>query len=75
MEVRCEFIWQIIEESPILRKKLRELESQNCQNKGNQVNGYIQLFKEIEEIMDTVVETYHSTRILNNNSQLIRMRS
>ena len=75
MEVRSEFIWQMIEESPVLSKKLRELESQNCQNKENQVNGYIQLFKEIEEIMDTVVESYHSTRILNNNSQLIRMRS
>jgi hypothetical protein len=67
MEERCEFIWQIIEESPVLRKKLKKLEVQNSANSEKQVNAYIDLFKEVEEIMEAV-ETYHSTRILNNNS-------
>jgi hypothetical protein len=68
MEERCEFIWQIIEESPVLRKKLNELEEENSDNNENKVNTYIELFKEVEEIMEIAVETYHSTRILNNNS-------
>ncbi len=75
MEERCEFIWQIIEESPVLRKKLNELEKEYCDNNEKQVNAYIELFKEIEEIMEIVAEAYHSTRILNNNSNLLRMRS
>jgi len=75
MEEQCEFIWQIIEGSPLLQKKMHELEQASSNNYDEQVSGFIDFFREIEKIIDCVVDSYHQTRILNNYSHIIRLRS
>ena len=75
MEDRCEFIWQIIEESPFLHKRLNELEQRASENSDEQVNVLIDFFREMEEILECVTDAYNQTKILNYNSYLIRMRS
>ena len=74
MEERCEFIWQLIEESPELNAKMQELENHDLDNYDEQINGIITFFRELDEIIDCVVDSYNQTKILNRNSYLLRMR-
>jgi len=69
MEDRCEFIWQIIEDSPELSNRLHKLEGQKSKM---QVDGYIELFRDIEEVMEAVVETYHSQSVTRYSGLVTR---
>ena len=74
MEERCEFIWQIIEESPELNAKMQELEDYDLENYDEKVYEIISFFRDMDEIIDCVVDSYNQTKILNRNSYLLRMR-
>ena len=75
MEEKCDFIWQIISDSPVLRQRIHELENENTDDSDSQADCFIGFFRELEEMLECITDTYHNTRILNNYSYMARLRS
>ena len=62
MEDRCEFIWQLIEESPVLSRELHELEKGDLKNQDKIVSGLIDFYRDIDLGIDCLLEAYQKTK-------------
>ena len=58
MENQFKFIWQLIEETPMLKTKLHKLDTNNHLNDDEQVGVYIDFFQEVELIVEEVSRSF-----------------
>ena len=58
MENQFKFIWQLIEETPMLKQKLYKLDTNNHLNDDEQVGVYIDFFQEVELIIEEVASSF-----------------
>ena len=75
MDDRCDFIWQLIQESPALNRQLHELEDADTENQEKKISGLIEFYRDIDLGIECILDAYQNTKILNNFSYLIGMRS
>jgi len=53
MDEKCNFIWEMIDKNPLLRRRILELENGGYGNEDERVSELIGFFREIEEKLGT----------------------
>ena len=58
MEEHSNFIWQLIEHTPVLRQKIQNLDRRQFINKDEQILEYIDFFKDLDLTLEEIITSF-----------------
>ena len=58
MEEHSYFIWQLIEQTPVLSQKIQNLDTMKHQNDDQHVAVYIDFFKDLELTLEEIITSF-----------------
>ena len=71
MEEQSDFIWQLIEQTPLLRQRIQTMDIREIVNKDEQVMEYIDFFKDL----DLMLEEIRTNILIPSPQRLIPLNS